>query len=411
MHSKHTKKIPYYYGLFIVLALLPQILGFNGSIVDDVFKIGLIALFLYKTSALIAIRRAGVFTVLFLFFSIIDTLGIVIINEASVLREGMNLIISILLVFILVETALKTTCIDRNDVLLFYKIYSYFICIASIYNMIVHYNSLIHITSLTVYNSEDICSFFDNKNTFGVFLIFGILATMILKIITKQNKWLLLSVIFLLNEIMAMCRTAIILSVVMLAISFFVDKRNRIKNAIIFLCILFVVRHLIINNQTINRFIFETLFGSTTSMDARSGYIDSLLPLSKSIHFWFGYGHDGAMDLAKLYTGNSYYHNGFLKVIMSGGIIKLGLELMAILFSVYYGIKCLRLDRRIGNLCILSSFVYVIYTCVESVVLFDTPVVAIMSVMFIISMPIIFYNCILNERKYRGERKCTIKES
>ena len=404
MSEKCHKTTPYYYGLFIVLALLPQILGFNGTIIDDVFKVCLIALLLYKTSALINFRSVGVFTAVFLFVSIVSGLVIVAINEVNIIREGMNLIISILLVIALVEPALKTTCIYRNDILFFYKIYTCFMLMASIYNMIVHYYSLIHITSLSVYNTDNICSFFDNKNTFGVFLIFGVLAATILKVITKQNKWSLLNIIFLFNELMAMCRTAIILSVVMIALSFFVDGKNRIKNVSIFLCILFVALYLTFNNQVAHKFIFGTLFSSTTSIDARNGYIDSLLPLSKGIHFWFGYGNDGAMDLAKQYTGNAYYHNGYLKVLISGGIFKLGLELMAMIFSVNYGRKCRRFDRRIGNLCILSSFVYIIYIFVESVVLFDKPVVAIMSVMFIISMPIMFYNCLLNEKSVVEEK-------
>lgn len=403
MSVGYRKTIPYYYGFFIVLALLPQILGFNGTTVDDVFKIGLIGLLLYKTSASSAIKSFGSFTTLFLFVSIIDIFGIIIINEASVLNEGMNLLVSILLVFVLVEPALKTTSVNKDNILVFYKIYTYFMLVASIYNLIVHYDSLIHITSLSVYNAESICSFFDNKNTFGVFLIFGIVATTILKVITKQNKWLLISVIFLLNELMAMCRTAIILSIVMIAFSFFVDNKNRIKNITIFLCILLVSLYLIFNNQVVNRFIFETLFGSTLSLDARSNYIDNMLPLAKGIHFYFGYGNDEAVNLAKLYTGNAYYHNGYLKAIISGGIIKFALELIAILFSVNYGRKCRRFDKRIGNLCILSSLVYVIYNFAESVLLFDKPVVAIMAVMFIISMPIMFYNSLLNEKKTAEE--------
>ena len=397
MRGGLQKTIPYYYGVFIVLALLPQVLGFNGTIIDDVFKIALIGILLYRTSSLCRIRRVGAFTSVFLFVSIVDTLGIVIINDISILREGMNIIISILLVFVLVEPSLKTIYNEKNDILIFYKIYVCFILMASIYNMIVHYNSLFHITSLSVYNTNNICSFFDNKNTFGVYLIFGVLATTILKVITKQNKWSFISIIFLLNELMAMCRTAIILSVIMIVISFFVDNRNRIKNTTIFMCILFIALYLIFKNQTINRFIFETLFSSTTSLDARSGYIDSLLPFAKGTHFWFGYGNDGALELAKNYTGNSYYHNGYLKVMMSGGIIKLALELIAILFSVHYGKKCRRFDKCIGNLCLLSSFVYVIYIFAESVVLFDKPVVAIMAVMFIISMPVMFYNFLSNK--------------
>lgn len=396
MDVKYQKAYPYYYGCFIVLALFPQMFGFNGTVIDDIFKIGLIALLLYKTSALRVIRSVGVFTAAFLFISVVDTLGVVVVNEASILRESMEFIISSLLVIVLVEPALKARNIGRESILLFYKIYTYFMAVASTYNMIVHYSSLIHITSLSVYTADGICSFFDNKNTFGVFLLFGVLSATILRAVTGQIRWSFWSVVFLVNELMAMCRTAIVLSIILISILFFIDYRSK-KNMLAFLSVFLIVLNLIFNDKKINKFVFETLFSSTDSIISRNKYIENLLPFSKGLHFWFGYGNDGAMELAKQYMGNAYYHNGYLKVLMSGGIIKLCLEIMAILFSIYYGEKCRKIDRQVGKLCIISSLTYATYIFVESVVLFDKPVVAIMAAMFIISMPIMFYNCLLNE--------------
>lgn len=398
MIKKYRNTMPYYFGIFIVLAFVPQLLGLNGTVVDDLFKIGLICFLAYRTSGFKRINRVSVFTILFVLLSVISCIYIIILNETSLFQEVVDLVISIFLLLILVESPIKSVPDSKFEILCFYRIYAYFILLASIYNMVIHFNSLIHITSLSVYGSEDISSFFDNKNTFGVYLIFGVLASTILNILTQEKKWLLYSFIFLINELMAMCRTAIVLSITMTVLALLIDRKRRLRNILIFTIILFAGFLLVARNGAINYYITSTLFGSQTSIDARSEYIESLLPMASGIHLWFGYGTKGAMALAQQYMGNAYYHNGYLKVLISGGILKLVIEFMAIALSLRYACKCMYIDRTIGNLCLLSVLVYLIYNMVESVVLFDKPVVAIITVMFILSMPILFYNYLRNEQ-------------
>ena len=267
--------------------------------------------------------------------------------------------------------------------------------VASIYNMIVHFDSVINITSLTVYNTEHLSSFFDNKNTYGVFLIFGVLASTILKVVTQQKRWMVFSVIFFTNEVMAMCRTAIILSFALIVFSFYFKSKNNIRKNILSIVLLIALAILIFKNERINHFVFDSMFYSTDSLDARGSYVDQLLPLVKGEHFWFGYGKEKALELAKLYTGNQYYHNGFLKALMVGGVFKLVLQISAVLLSFYYGFKNMRFNKQVGALCLLSTLIYVIYNFVEAVILFDTPVVSLTAVLFVITLPIMFNNALI----------------
>ena len=404
MNKKRKGIIPIYFGIFIILAMLPQLFGFNGSIIDSIYKLIIIAWLFIVTTKLKIVGRVSYFTFLFMVFGVVGTIGTVAVNNTNIIEEFYILLIGIILSVILVESALKETTLKVVDIEVFYKIFVYFVLVAAIYNMIIHFNSLLHITSISVYNAENICSFFDNKNTYGVFLIFAVLASTILRVISREKRWLFFSCVFLINEMMAMCRTAIVLSLLMIAISFLVDKRKRHRNIMIFLGLLIFIAIILANNVVINEYVFNNLFGSTESVDARNSYIESLLPLVKGAHFWFGYGNQGAADLAVQYTGNVYYHNAYLKELMMGGVIKFGVQIFAIATSFKYGLKCRKLQKTIGNLCLLSTIIYVIYVFVESVILFDTPVVAIMAVMFIISMPILFYKSLINERVIGGEK-------
>ena len=403
MKVKKRNTISYYFGIFILLAMLPQLIGFNGSSIDTVYKLMLLAWLFYKTNNFTKMTKISWFTIAFTIFGIIDTVGIWASNNISLFSEIYILFIGIVLFVILVESSFEEKTIKVAEVVQFYRIYVYFMMFASVYNMIIHFNSLIHITSISVYNAENICSFFDNKNTFGVFLIFAVLASTILRIISREKKWIMFSCIFLLNEMMAMCRTAIVLSIIMIILSFLVDERKRRRNLLIFCGLIFIIFIIINNNIAVRNYIFNNLFGSTKSVEARNAYVESLLPLAKGVHFWFGYGSKGAAELAVQYTGNVYYHNAYLKEIMMGGIIKLGIQIFALAVSVMYGLKCRKIQKNVGNLCLLSTLVYVIYVFAESVILFDAPVVAIMAVMFILSMPILLYNSLKYEKAQRGK--------
>lgn len=404
MDKKRKETIPRYFGIFIILAMLPQLVGFNGFAIDSIYKLLILVWLFIMTTELKTVGRVSYFTFVFIIFGVVGTIGTFAVNNTSIIEELYILLIGIILSIILVESTLKETTLRVVDIEVFYKIFVYFVLVAAIYNMIIHFNSLLHITSISVYSAENVCSFFDNKNTYGVFLIFAVLASTILRIISREKRWLIFSCVFLINEMMAMCRTAIVLSLLMIAISFLTDKRKRIRNIVVFFGLLIFITIILANNVAINEYVFNNLFGSTESVDARNSYVESLLPLVKGVHFWFGYGNQGAAELAVQYTGNVYYHNAYLKELMMGGAIKLGIQIFALATSFKYGLKCRKLQKTIGNLCLLSTIIYVIYVFVESVILFDTPVVAIMAVMFIISMPILFYKSLINERVTGGEK-------
>lgn len=398
MREECKNKFPKYFSCFIIFAMFPQIIGFNGSTFDTLFKfllIGILTFLVINTRYITIVSKYFFF---FLMTSFVGMLGTIIWNGAGIFSEIQSWITQSLLLYVLYECALHTKNINSQDILSFYKIFAYFMTIAAAYNIIVHFNSLLHITSLTVYNTEEICSFFDNKNTYGVFLLFGTLATIILKIVLRQQRWVAMAALFVVNELMAMCRTALILSTILIVASFLIDKKTRFRGLIVLILLVIITVILVRQDEGINYFLTNTLFGNSSSLDARNDYVASMLPLVKGDYFLFGYGNSNAMKLAMEYTGNAYYHNTYLKCLISGGAFKLILQISVIILSIKYGVRNRLYNKAIGNLCLLSTFIYVIYAFVESVVLFDTPVVAIMAAMFIISIPTLFYNALIYEK-------------
>lgn len=383
-------------GVLIVGAMMPQILGFNGSVFDTLYKVILIMLLVFITNQKEKFFLVSKYFVFYVFMNVVSCGAAIIINDTDIGTEFMDVVTNILLLYLLHEAVMNSYTERSSEIDKFYRIIVYFMLVASVYNIIVNFNSVLNMTSLSVYGENNICSFFDNKNTFGVFLLFGVLAASILKIMTNEIKWTLYACIFLLNEFVAMCRTAIVISLVLIFLSFFLDENQRLKSIFSAICIIGIVIIVLQSNASFNKFIFENLFGDSSSVDIRNSYIENMLPLAKGEHLLFGYGDSNASILAATYTGNQYYHNTYLKELISGGLLGVGIQISGIILSFFYGYRCRVYNKTIGNICIMSTVVYLVYSNFESVLLFDSPVVAMMAVIFIISLPILFYNSMAN---------------
>ena len=146
--ANNDHKIPTYFGMLIVAAMLPQIVGFNGSIFDTVYKLVLIMSMLLLANGQANFFRVSKYFVFYLFAKIMCCCAVIIINDTGVRAELQSVIISMLLLYLLHESVVNVYNIQTEDIETFYRIIVYFMLAASIYNMVVHFNSLIHITSL-----------------------------------------------------------------------------------------------------------------------------------------------------------------------------------------------------------------------------------------------------------------------
>ena len=206
----------------------------------------------------------------------------------------------------------------------------------------------------------------------------------------------MLIVVFILNELMAMCRTAIVLSCVLLVISFLISSKGITLGRVLAVGIVFLVLvGMALRFSSIRDYIFGTLFASTDSLETRQGYIESMKGLLHGVHLVFGYGRAHSAELALMYTGNHYYHNSYLSILISNGLVGLGLLLSVILASIFKAIQVFRMDRATGWICILSCVVYLVYAYVEAAILFTTPVIAMVATVFAVSMPTLFHKAVV----------------
>lgn len=391
MELRKQEKLATYYAIFLIAAVFPQIIKINGSSLDTVWKVVIVLFFLYETCNWYNIRKVSRFTVVYTLTLVGGTICTCINNSIFNLSVYMGLIINILLFMIFYVVAEESNIENIENIFKFYKIYVVFILIASLYNMITHFNVLLHLTSVNVYGGENISAFFDNKNSFGIYLMFGCLGATILQMKTKQKRWLLASIIFIVNELMAMCRTAIVLSIILIILTYILSGNRNILFRVLLIgaivgCFIFLFNR----NEILNNYILNNLFGSTTSLDARNNYIQNMEHLLTGKETIFGYGSSKAGQLAVQYTGNKYFHNTYLKILMQGGLFSMFLLIASIWISILNIVKIIKYNKQIGIFCFVSILVYCIYAYVEAIVLFDTPVISMVATLFTMTMPLLF---------------------
>jgi hypothetical protein len=392
-------KTPKYYVVFILMAVVPQIFGFNASGLGDIWKMGVMLwlCFMFLTRNEGRFSYTGIcFLVFFLLINVICLLADSNISFSTIINFG----ISILLVYLFFESPIREKNITEDDVLLFFRFFTIFMLISCVYNMIVNVRQLLNISSISVYSSDATASFFDNKNTFGVFLIFGAISATFLKVVDGNNKWMIVLAIFIVNEVMAMCRTAIVLTIFFLIVSFLVGDKKTYKKRIFSLIILIIAAMVFYCFVSpIRNFIDNNLFGNTDSLDTRDGYIERMLPLADGIYLFLGYGEEKSVQLAYEYAGNRYYHNTYLHLLMMGGLLKIVLFTITVLYAFNISVKVCKLNQKTGYMCIATIIAYLVYASIESVILFDTPVIAMLATIFVVSIPRLFLNAAVKNNK------------
>lgn len=382
-----------YYAVFIVLALLPQVFGFNDRGIGDVWKMGILIWLLVLSFIKNKTINLSVIGIAYLFFYMVVNVACLITDFDISITTMFNLVIGVVLIYLFFDWPIREKNISKSDIFEFFRILVWFMLVACIYNMIVNAKQLLNITSISVYGSDATTSFFDNKNTFGVFLLFGTISATFCKIYEGKNKWLYITFLFLVNALMAMSRTAIVLIIFLLIASFLIGDKKTRKSRIFFLSILlFMSIVLYFTSSTISNYIDNNLFGNTQSLDIRDRYIERMLPLARGFYLYFGYGVEKSIQLTIEYAGNRYYHNTYLQLLMEGGLMKLSVFVVGVIYSIRNTIKLCRMNKKIGYMCAATITTYLIYASIESVILFDTPVIAMLASIFVISIPRLFLN-------------------
>lgn len=397
MKQSTHDNLPKHYALLLICAFLPQLVEGN-----DLLKLALKVIVMLAFCVLILAGRLSKITLsaaCLIIVLVLSTMISYFANDGSFVSTVVMLGISCVTILFFYDCALRCYGLQKWDVLSFYRIYVYFIFVSCIYNLIINFDALLNLNSLSLYDGRGIRSFFDNKNTFGMLLMFGVLATTILQQLSRKKHWFFISLMFLVNEMMSMCRTAIVISVLLITVSFLADRQKFRKKLLVFLVVSCAVALVVVALPQVHSFVTHSLFGDVVSMEKRNEYVESLLRNIRGMHIWVGHGDVNAMKIADRYTESTYLHNTYVAAYVAGGLVRVAFLLWCMGISLRYSLRLRKLDVREGNLCLVSLMVYAIYSFSEAVMLFDSEMISMTVTAFVVSMPIMLYRCNLASQK------------
>ncbi len=288
-------------------------------------------------------------------------------NELSIEDFALPIMYGINMVSLFVFT--ENIRIDEKGLAKFYKFYLYFSIIFCIYNFIYNYSVIMNLLNMSgSLEGLMIASAFRNRNTFGFVLIWAVISGIYLYYTTRQKKYLFYLLFIVCNIIITFSRNSIITTFIFLLVfSWFFFKENR-KKILYSLLALAGVVSLIMSNSRINSLVMNALVRADSGLSKRE----------IAWRFFFD-----NMDLRDYIIGSGVgstqvilepihfysYHNGFLDLVGTGGLISLVIYFIAIVYLTKYYYRVYTKYPLEGSIFLASIVAFQFYFMFESVVL------------------------------------------
>lgn len=261
---------------------------------------------------------------------------------------------------------------SKQDMVRGIKIFVLFDISAIIYNLIVYFDRIITLSFLTnVY--YDMFSFFDNKNTYGKILFVTLVLLFYWRSLcdeedvqTKKhiNKLMYLQMFAIATS---MCRSALLCSLIFLLCNYLKYASPRRVIEAVSLCVAGGVLFCI---PGVREYLLHILF--RVEVDT---YREPIVEASKVLvreNLLYGCGQSGWEQILDKISGNAYSHNGFLSVLMNGGILYFSAYIVIIIRALIGAFQVKKENRELGSQIFIFLVAVMVYSFFEATVLCET---------------------------------------
>lgn len=403
LEDGYMEKVINYYIIYFFAILMPQILMISnkGGMFDTAYKGGVLISFvvvyfwfLHNKNALHISRNSAIWLITYILGAVI---GAGIANE---LEFGTCFLIGIISVVYLCFISLASNVyIEKVEIDKFALCYVFLIIYACIFNLVKNGTQIV--ASLKMQGAGNFSSFFDNKNTFGLFLFCGIIATTLCLNRVKQRKiWYAALVFILINLIVSSSRTALFSSIAFLCIYYVFSNWKKPSVWMSAILLIGVLYYFTINVEFISTFLENHIFRNDSSMLDRNIMAQTTLQNISEWGWIFGYGENADSYMAR-YTGYAYFHNTFIEIIATGGIIKAFLYCILAIKAITMSIKIYKKESiKIGAIFIAAWISYFMYSFGESVVLLNGDTQGFIMTFLLLTLPQLYYNSYQKEERF-----------
>ncbi len=385
------------YFFYLFFALLLQILGIDakGNLLDTLWKVIVISFTLLYVANYTEgkIERSLILPTLFYIMGQLLAklfLPNVIANQVSVFSSFANIAVIIAMLYLMfsIPNTYHSFCV--KDAVSFYKAFLLLVFYAVLYNLIVNPQAVFGFMNNDTAYSNMISGFFDNKQTFGMFLFMATMCCVALFVLESKTKYLYFALFFFVNLFICLSRTALIACLtflVMILLSMYKHKRKLFKVVFVF----FIAATLfVLVVSPLRSFIYEVIFDTEATMDARKDIWTIAFEQLDGAAFFVGFGEGSVSAVLANEINAQYSHNGIVQVLLTGGILKLVLYIFILVRSIRTYLRIRKYDKSLGNL-FLSMFIgFFVYSMGESIVLFDTSMPCVAATILVVALPSCF---------------------
>lgn len=378
----------------------------KGSLYDSIWKVSIL-IFTIFCCVYISLKRKLKLnknnTLIWLIFTILMTISNIFNGSLLKTFSFKNLVTYIypIISFFIFVVILGNISFDEKCLKKFLDYFIIFITYTCIFNMIYNYNSIINFANIKYSSEVQISSFFDNRNTFALYLLYGILSNII--IITyyknKTKKYFFTLLLFAFNAFLTLSRTNILCIVIFVFILYMTSKNMR-QNRKITLCI-FVGILMIVFVPQFRNFISHNLIRKEAKLSNREAIWKYGADLYKDNELT-GIGINNALNELKNSSRYTSFHNTYLSILLDGGIVSAIAYIMLFIYSLKKITVIKKYNPELFRIFMAIFVVYIVNGITETNILFQTSATSFLCTIFVCILPIYITNSYYKKREERS---------
>lgn len=389
--------------VWFFVTILPQILLLTREDSGNfIIKIALLIIFVFSAFYYMLknpIKFNYISILGWIYFVLIQLLSNVVFKP-SIVENNFGVYINIILssIYILFYLVIfdKFT-LSIQDIRRFCKFYLIIIVYACIYNIIKNYNILGSVFSITSTYEYSLSSFFSNRNTFAIFLSFGIVSCFILndtRDTNKNNKFILNACLafFGANLILTNARTSIFAVIIYMTCRYFLINKKNFFKFIVKMIIISAVVVIIIWITGLGRYIVDIVIRPNSGFTKRDIIWKTGLEVFWGNNIIFGTGEVYPRMFIEAITGNTGFHNTYISILVFGGISLFIFYLILIKKSFDRCKVIIRYDRKVGINFMSIILMYLASSMAEANILFYSSALNVIATIFVVLLPKYYFN-------------------
>lgn len=320
--------------------------------------------------------------------SILPLLKNSITNIDTHYYDYLNIIIKAVNIFVFYGL-FKNVSLSRETIIIFFELIIKFSIAACIYSFVVEFNKIISIPGISNTNLININSFFANRNQFASFLLLGILSNLFIIVNKKNRKYNYITMVIQFVFILFTFSRGVLFPIVVIVFMLIFQYR-RYKKAIIALFFVLILLYILLSTGISNYILTNVIRISDFDSGRQIIWSYGINIIRKN--FFTGIGRYTGINIAQLNgMEKSEFHNIFIELLVSGGVLELSFIFLLIL-SVYKELITKCPDKNYIKIFNIAFLVFAIRGTIESISIFSMGYSDTLFTIFYITLPLLASN-------------------